>query len=150
MLFIGSRKIVVLEMWYTVFMCVCVCVRVHMCVLVLHGMGHCGLKNMSWCRHCLMTLSLLSFWPHRQNQSVRRIKWKVPSDKMVCSCWSWIFPSFAWVQKVENMCLPLWWVQRVFPLYASLERARRKDVGKTEGWRAEMCVCVCLCPAPDS
>lgn len=47
--------------------CVTLCLCTH--AYVLHGIGKCGMKKMSWCWHCLMTLSLVvSLSYHREGR----------------------------------------------------------------------------------
>lgn len=128
--------------------CVTLCLCTH--AYVLHGIGKCGMKKMSWCWHCLMTLSLVvSLGVITGKRETRKEEESGCTHDAVVLQESWFFFScYARVQKVENMCLLLWWYREFFTLWLIRESEGERR-GKAEGCRESeersVCVCVFLC-----
>lgn len=150
MLFIGSRNIVVLEIWYTVFMCVCVCVRVHIYVCVCVSVAWNGTL---WPEKYVMmqTLSNDTVTPvflASQTEAIcekTRIKWKVPSDKMVCSCCRVGFFQALLECKKLKICAYLCDGYREFFHFMPHYRERGGKMWEKLRGVVQRCVFVCVC-----
>lgn len=132
------------KLWFWEFdmlECVTLCLCVH--VYVLHGIGRCGMKKMSWCWHCLMTLSLLvSLWVTAEKEDVRQRKFHT----RCCAVAGVLFFHAMLECKKLKICVYFSDGYREFFTLCLIREGEEERWGKTEGCResGEMFVCVCV------